>query len=814
MANTKKQTSKKKKTTASSATAAERRERRKQEQRRKQAVKTLCLIGVYFLVTVLMFLSFYSRLLGGLGDFIKNTFLGLFGGPSYIIPFALIYSFVYYYVQKKKKGKLTKLYTLGGIFINLSILFQLFAHKSQAVPILIEEFYKEGMAHTGGGVIGGFICEPVKNLISFTGATILFVMIFILLLFLFFNELIFKLIDYIKKEMAESKKTRKETEKRIEKIKYEESDDGEERRPPSLEKVLVFDDADLTIEDKNVKDEKPDRFDDILASYDMPVQEEGELKCDENIEMIERTDLEQELIYEKEKLDSVLSGENKPDSKSGSENSTVKKSVNKKIEYKFPSVELLEDNKAGRGSNNLNELKEKAIKLENILESFGVDAKVVNIERGPSITRFELQPKSGVRLSKIQSLQDDIKMNLAASSIRIAPIPGKTVVGVEIPNDKKTAVFIKDIITTDAFKNHKSKIAFTVGLDNTGNPIVGDLAKMPHVLIAGATGSGKSVCINTLITSILYKASPNEVKLIMVDPKVVELGVYNGIPHLLIPVVTDPKKAAGALNWAVMEMENRYKLFAGAGVRNIEGYNNLAEKSNEEDKKLPQIVIIIDELADLMMVASKEVEGYICRLAQLARAAGMHLVIATQRPSVNVITGLIKANVPSRIAFAVTSQIDSRTILDMGGAEKLLGKGDMLYFPSGESEPTRVQGSFISDKEVERVVNVVKASSEVEYDADIMEHMEKEQAFEGDAKSKDEEALDADEMLPQAIEVFLDTNQASVSLLQRKLKLGYSRAARIVDQMEARGIVGPSEGSKPRQILITKEQYYEMELNN
>ena len=519
----------------------------------------------------------------------------------------------------------------------------------------------------------------------------------------------------------------------------------------------------------------------------------------------------QEMLNEKENLDNLLSGGKNILKKEGE--LPAKKSINKKIEYKFPSVELLEDNKSVRGGG-VSDLKEKAIKLENILESFGVDAEVVNIEKGPSITRFELQPKSGVRISKIQSLQDDIKMNLAATSIRISPIPGKTVVGIEIPNDKTTPVFIKDIITSDEFKEHKSKIAFTVGMDITGNPIIGDLAKMPHVLIAGATGSGKSVCINTLITSILYKATPNEVKLIMVDPKVVELGIYNGIPHLLIPVVTDPKKAAGALNWAVMEMENRYKLFAQSGVRNIEGYNALCEKNNDEEGKLPQIVIIIDELADLMMVASKEVEGYICRIAQLARAAGMHLVIATQRPSVNVITGLIKANVPSRIAFAVTSQIDSRTILDMGGAEKLLGKGDMLYYPAGESKPMRVQGSLIVDKEVERVVNVVKANSQVEYDEDILEHLEKEQTFEGDTKSREEEALDADEMLPQAIEVILDNNQASVSLLQRKLKLGYSRAARIVDQMEERGIVGPSEGSKPRQILITKEQYYEMELNN
>ena len=790
-------------------TPENKREKKKNEERKKKALKILGAVMGYILFTVVLFLSFYSRLLGLLGDFFKNIFMGLFGKTSYAFPFALVYFLFYYFKQKKKKEGYSKIYILCGIFITMSILFDIFAYGNYNQPLIIEVFYKDGIDFTGGGILGGFIGEPIKRLLTFTGSAIVGILVLLFLLFMFFQEPLMVYIENAKEKAKKEKEIKKqEAEKKAEKEKEEAL--KREKTLPSLENTLVTDDiSDI--------DSPEEEFNEMMKIYNEYDEKEINEEIDDVIDMANKTDLETEIYDEKRKLDEILG------KKEETQLSTVKvddkveeivvSPLNKKIEYKYPSVELLEDNKATKNSS-ISDLKEKAIKLENILENFGVDAEVVNIEKGPSITRFELQPKSGVRLSKIQSLQEDIKMNLAAASIRISPIPGKTVVGIEIPNDKTTPVFIKDIITTKEFQDHKSKIAFTVGMDITGKPVVGDLAKMPHVLIAGATGSGKSVCINTLITSILYKANPNEVKLIMVDPKVVELGVYNGIPHLLIPVVTDPKKAAGALNWAVMEMQNRYKLFAETGVRNITGYNELMESSGEEESKLPQIVIIIDELADLMMIAPKDVEGYICRLAQLARAAGMHLVIATQRPSVNVITGLIKANIPSRIAFAVTSQIDSRTILDIGGAEKLLGKGDMLYYPAGESKPERVQGSFISDSEVERIVNVVKANSSVEYNEDIIEHMEREQAYEGDAKSKDEEALDADELLPQAIEVVLEANQASTSLLQRRLKLGYARAARIVDQMEARGIVGPSEGSKPRQILITKEQYYEMQLNS
>lgn len=470
-----------------------------------------------------------------------------------------------------------------------------------------------------------------------------------------------------------------------------------------------------------------------------------------------------------------------------------------------PPVELLSKNEQLTYDEEFEEYIEyNSYKLIDTLASFGVGAKVLDVSKGPTVTRYELQPNAGVKVSKIINLADDIALNLAATGVRIeAPIPGKAAVGIEIPNKKNVPVFLRDVVESEAFQNYPSKLAFAVGKDIAGNVVVGDIAKMPHLLIAGATGSGKSVCINTLIVSILYKASPAEVRLLMVDPKVVELGIYNGIPHLLIPVVTDPKKAAGALSWAVIEMTTRYRLFAENNVRDLSGYNELM-KERVEGETLPQIVIIIDELADLMMVAPNEVEDSICRLAQMARAAGMHLVIATQRPSVNVITGVIKANIPSRISFAVSSQIDSRTILDMAGAEKLLGRGDMLFYPIGQPKPLRVQGSFISDKEVDKIVTHIKSLQSAEYDEEIL------QKIDNQNETPKLDASGDDELLPQAIDMVLEMGQASASLIQRKFKVGYSRAARILDQMESWGVVGASDGSKPRQILITKQEWDEL----
>ena len=486
--------------------------------------------------------------------------------------------------------------------------------------------------------------------------------------------------------------------------------------------------------------------------------------------------------------------------------------------YRYPPITLLEENRADNCTEVGAELRNNSRRLAEALRSFGVDAAAGDVVHGPSVTRYEFTLEQGVKLSKITNLSDDIALALGASGVRVAPVPNKiSVVGIEVPNRTVTAVRIRDVIESREFTRHPSPVAFAVGKDIGGNNIVGNIARLPHVLIAGTTGSGKSVCTNSLIVSILYKSTPDEVRFIMVDPKMVELAPYNGIPHLLIPVVTDPKKAAGALQWAVFEMMKRYKMFSEKGVKDLAGYNALSE-TDEDVKKLPTVVVVIDELADLMLVAAKEVEESICRVAQMGRAAGMHLVVATQRPSADVITGLMKANIPSRIAFAVASSMESRIILDTPGAEKLVGKGDMLYSPLGDSKPTRVQGCFITPEEIERVVAFVKdAAGEAHYDQDVIEKIQQAvdaKADKGKSAPADTAAdgEDGDELLPAAVEVVLETGQASVSMLQRRLKLGYSRAARLVDQMEERGYVGPFEGSKPRQLLITREKWQELQM--
>jgi S-DNA-T family DNA segregation ATPase FtsK/SpoIIIE len=485
--------------------------------------------------------------------------------------------------------------------------------------------------------------------------------------------------------------------------------------------------------------------------------------------------------------------------------------------YRLPPIDLLTKG-TGVTGNNEAYIQDTIVKLQSTLDSFGVHAMVTDYSCGPAVTRFELQPEQGVKVSKIVGLSDDIKLSLAATDIRIeAPIPGKAAIGIEIPNKENSAVMLRDLLDTDEFRKFPSDIAFAAGKDIAGQTVVTDIAKMPHLLIAGATGSGKSVCINTIIMSILYKASPEDVKLIMIDPKVVELTAYNGIPHLLIPVVTDPKKAAGALNWAVQEMTKRYQVFADYNVRNIKGYNKKVEETlanlNKEEadstiQKMPQIVVIVDELADLMMVAKGEVEDAIVRLAQLARAAGIHLIIATQRPSVDVITGLIKANVPSRIAFAVSSFVDSKTILDMGGAEKLLGKGDMLFYPTGYPKPVRVQGAFVSDDEVARVVEYLKDNCQANAsDADVSSQIESNIAAVSVAAASEASGDDKDEYFRKAAELIIESDKASIGMLQRRLKIGFNRAARIMDQLAEAGIVGPDEGTKPRQILMSAEQF-------
>ncbi len=493
------------------------------------------------------------------------------------------------------------------------------------------------------------------------------------------------------------------------------------------------------------------------------------------------------------------------------ENAAMEKPI-----YCFPPLDLLRPAKGG-AADGTTEMRENTRRLNETLASFKIEARIINVTRGPSVTRYEVELEKGVRLNKLTTVADDIALSLGASGVRIAAVPGKiSVVGIEVPNRAVTTVSLRDVIGSNEFNKAKSKSSFAVGKDIGGNCIVGNIAKLPHMLIAGTTGSGKSVCMNSIIISLLYKASPDDVKLIMVDPKMVELGIYNGIPHLLIPVVTDPKKAAGSLQWAVTEMMRRYKAMSDAGVRDLESYNSIVE-AEEEGSKLPQVVVIIDELADLMLVAAKEVEESICRIAQMGRAAGIHLIIATQRPSADVITGLMKANIPSRIAFSVASAMESRIILDTQGAEKLVGRGDMLFAPIGSGKPLRVQGCFVSDPEVEAVANYVKDNYISTYDQTVMEEIEKKAMQAGNGKGNAAAAepdvsdeLEGDEMLPAAVDVILETGQASVSMLQRRLKLGYARAARIVDEMEEKGIVGPFQGSKPRAILITKEQWAAM----
>ena len=598
-----------------------------------------------------------------------------------------------------------------------------------------------------------------------------------------------------------------EAQENLSAVKEEEPVSMPERQEEPVVKGVGIDDGDALIEE--IFAEKPAEdapIIDILPEEDMgkeieiPTEEEIPVVADEGMDEVptEKTVAEAEA--------ETAAAEEAPMQEETTEAAAVSaEPVETEKPYIYPPIDLLgKDPQTGNGGNR-SEMIENARKLESTLKSFGVDAKVIQISKGPTVTRYELSPSQGVKVSKIVNLADDIALNLAASGIRIeAPIPGKAAVGIEVPNKETQSVYMRTLLESDAFKEHPSKLAFALGQDIAGNPVVTDIAKMPHLLIAGATGSGKSVCINTLITSILYKADPKEVKLLLVDPKVVELSVYNGIPHLLIPVVTDPKKASSALNWAVREMLQRYNDFAAHGVRDIKGFNKMMEDKGDEKGKMPQIVIIIDELADLMMAAPGEVEDAICRLAQMARAAGMHLIIATQRPSVDVITGVIKANIPSRLAFAVSSGIDSRTILDMVGAEKLLGKGDMLFYPSGQSKPSRLQGAFVTDQEVEAIVDFLKKSSKPYYTQETIDQI----TSTGKAGGGDVE--DSDEFFGQAVDLILEKEKASVSMLQRQFRIGYNRAARLMDDLERHGIVGPEEGSKPRKVLITKSEWEEM----
>jgi len=747
--------------------------------------------------------------MGVLSQGINSVFTGLLGEMRMILPIICFYVGGATIISSKKIKILPEL--LKGFVVVMLISACVFAFDFARYDLwtnpaeFVDATYNGALRGENiSGILGGIIANityltgDILSKIILITFTLFFTLYFINLGLRDFFAIIYNIVIAIVEFFANIFVTVFSTdEEKIKKRELKIKEREKAKREKEIEKIHKIDEQ---------------RAKAVERKYENIKDDDGQLRVDLNSE--------QETAQRKEKLKD-LQDEFFKKQKDVDEDKNVKQVLQldhsqheeDDADYNFPPISLLQDPAPQGKMATRRQLDQIADKLEKTLLSFGVEAKVTNITRGPTVVRYELTPAVGVKVSKIVNLADDIALNLAAKSIRIeAPIPGKGTVGIEVPNETKEAVYIKDVISSDKFKKAESKLAFALGKDTSGDVTMGDIAKMPHVLVAGATGSGKSVCINAILTSILYKAKPSEVKLILIDPKMVELSGYNGIPHLLIPVVTDPKKAAGALDWAVNEMEARYAKFAEAGVKEIKGYNKLMER-DASGKRLPQIVIVIDELADLMMVAANDVETSICRIAQKARAAGMHLVIATQRPSVDVITGVIKANIPSRIAFTVSSQVDSRTILDQVGAETLLGKGDMLYLPTGEMKPQRMQGAFVSESEVENIVTFIKGSSEAKYNEDIIEHIEKQgKVNKGvDDPSADEDD-DADALLDAAIELVVDMGQASASMLQRRFKIGYSRAGRIVDQMEARGIVSGYEGSKPRQVLISKEEWEELKM--
>ena len=766
---------------------------------------------------------------GFVGDAVSSVLFGLFGTIAYIIPILLFIGIAFVISNKGNSIAYIKTAAGAGFTLMVCTLFQLIMNEYTAGTRLFSYYKISSMHKDGGGLLGGIVVSALCPAIGVIGTYVIVIILCIICLVIITEK---SFIRGVKKgsEKAyssakqDAKKRKEQAELRREKRAQEREQKAAEKERRRKDNTVSGVSFDTTLVKKSPEmreitppEDVPDLFAEEISSYDGREAEVSKNTVPDDI-TINRA---QPIMEEEAPIPEPVPEKRKTkESKKQVETATanveqeIKKSEEKRAkEYVFPPLSLLKHGKKSGGDSDAH-LRQTAMKLQQTLQNFNVNVTVTNVSCGPSVTRYELQPEQGVKVSKIVGLADDIKLNLAAADIRIeAPIPGKAAVGIEVPNKENTAVMLRDLLETDEFQNHESKIAFAAGRDIAGKVVVADIMKMPHVLIAGATGSGKSVCINTLIMSILYKADPKDVKLIMIDPKVVELSVYNGIPHLMIPVVTDPKKAAGALNWAVAEMMKRYDLFAQYNVRDLKGYNakvETVEAIEEEGKpeKLPQIVIIVDELADLMMVAPGEVEESICRLAQLARAAGIHLVLATQRPSVNVITGLIKANMPSRIAFSVSSGVDSRTIIDMNGAEKLLGKGDMLFYPAGYQKPARVQGAFVSDKEVQAVVDfLVKNSESVQYNEEITNHVNSASVAAGGTVSGNSGADDRDAYFVDAGKFIIEKDKASMGMLQRVFKIGFNRAARIMDQLAEAGVVGEEEGTKPRKVLMSMEQF-------
>ena len=789
---------------------------KKQTQAASKATRQLHSVIWFAVAVFLMFVVFIKG--EHFWTVLHNFMFQLFGVTAYFYPFLLGTVAIIFATDKLSSNINAKiiesivLVVLIGAFIDVCS-----TPKNQFIGEMFTSNISEAWSLThkfGGGLFGTLIGFPIGLAFGKTGAIItLILLIFVFIMIITGTHLIALFKALAKPAQVVSEQASNAFAERALR-------EAEKQEKPKKElKVIKGFDVDLEVDEpEKLKKRKPNLDEIQQKLVDSYNGEETTSSTEDTYTPVDDTsDIDKAIISAREEAEEIKPERITVDFKK--ETDAVANEISENADdmpiYKFPPLSLLDSINSADSKTVAAELETTAQRLVDTLKSFGVETQVINVSRGPTVTRYELQPKAGVKISKITSLADDIALNLATAGVRIeAPIPNKAAVGIEVPNRASATVGIREVIESSTFSASKSKLTVSMGKDIGGNTVVADIAKMPHGLIAGATGSGKSVCINSFIISLLYKASPDDVKLLMVDPKVVELGIYNGIPHLLVPVVTEPRKAAGALGWAVNEMEQRYKMFADRDVRNIEGYNKLVETLVDEPevKKMPRIVIIIDELADLMMTAPKEVEDSINRIAAKARAAGIHLLIATQRPSVNVVTGVIKANIPTRIAFAVSSHIDSGTILDCAGAEKLLGRGDMLFRPVGANKPNRIQGCFVSDEEVERVVDFVKSGGKANYDDNIMLEIERQAAIEKQQRTGvPEEAADSDDpVLDEAIKVVVELGQASTSLLQRKLKLGYARAARIIDQMEERGIIGGYEGAKPRQVLITPEQLMEM----
>ena len=835
---TRKKTTQKKKTTGTTASKA----RKQREQ--QQSFRNEVILWITLAVCIVLLLANFG--IGGKnGSGVSSFFFGIFGLMAYVFPICLFLAVVFAVSNQENKVAAVKI-VAAVLFVSFLCLFVQMVTDSSKEAGAISAFQYGFDSKAGGGIIGGLLEQLLCPNFGVPGTYVIDIIVLIISLVLITERSIMKgmqkggkvIYDSAKDDAIRRMDAAKE--RREEREKEREKEQARRRMEKKVSGVAL--DTKLPSPDK--KKYKSDDINEITLSdiEDMPVVQEenkvaltatnGSQEVEPIIHPASEPVFEPEPIAEpkaesnlpKEPVHPVMEEEkprkNKKQDKMEIEDEvaaveeSIVKQENSGGRYVFPPVDLLKKGNAGASGDTRDYLNQTAAKLKETLKNFGINITITAINCGPAVTRYEFQPEMGVKVSKIVNLSDDIKMNLAAADIRIeAPIPGKAAIGIEVPNKESIPVMFRDLVESEEFHANKSPIAFAAGKDIAGKVMIADIAKMPHLLIAGATGSGKSVCINTIIMSILYRADPEDVKLIMIDPKVVELSVYNGIPHLFIPVVTDPKKAAGALHWAVAEMTDRYQKFAEYGVRDLKGYNQKVEGIKDIDdpdkpKKMPQIVIIVDELADLMMVAPGDVEDAICRLAQLARAAGIHLVIATQRPSVNVITGLIKANMPSRIAFSVTSGVDSRTILDMNGAEKLLGKGDMLYYPQGLQKPLRVQGAFVSDKEVSDVVEFLKEHNEGEgYSSDIEERMNNiSVSASTGADSASGEGDDRDAYFLDAAKLLIDKDKGSIGMIQRYFKVGFNRAARIMDQLEEAGVVGPDEGTKPRQVLMSPEQ--------